>query len=308
MNIGEFLKPDDLQRAANTQSSSKLSEAAQLLLRLGEQIDTQGLNSRFYEFKNERSVEIEGIVNQILAMIQAAKTGEFEEDIILNRLGKIDEIAGIVDISGILHDPSTVHLWDACGGNGFLSMIVANLRTEVGQTSATCIDRNGKRKNTHENYRRRISPNENGLHFHESDVANVAFPNVAGRSTYCIAKHACGSATDAILAKIGAHQNPPRTAILTCCHGSINQPPPANMAVQVSPEEWKKISKIADWNMADKRTIRKIEQNTYGNIARVAMRVIDVLRASSLPVDINWRVEEALTKRMCPKNHCIVIG
>lgn len=308
MEIESFLKTEDLEIGANLSSSSRISSSAQLLFRLGERVEREGLHTRFHEFNPERLLHIEVIVKRINEMVQAARTGDFNEDIVLGRLAGIDEIAAVADIAGVLRDPEIVHIWDGCGGNGSLPLTIAYLRAGVAPTTATTIDRNNKRRSSHGNYRRLLAPNNSGFNFLNSDVGSVMYPNVEGRSTYCIAKHACGSATDGIIKKIAQQANPPKTAILTCCHGSAKNIPPEDTAVQISPSEWEQLAKIPDWNMADRRTLLKTTQRVYNSISRVAMRIMDVIRASAIQANIEWRVEEVLPQQRCPKNHCIVVG
>lgn len=214
----------------------------------------------------------------------------------------LKEIAGIAVSSGALECESDVHIHDACGGNGILSASISNLRG-THKTHSICWDRDQSCEKRHDLLRLSVGLRSKLLHFMLSNVLEADLAQIESMPTFCLSKHACGSATDIIVKKtfdLKASRTPVRTVLLTCCHGKAKDFPPFEKDT-ITFEEWNVLARTADWTQSK----NSLETQTVG---RVAMRVIDTLRVvRNSRTDLRAWVEELASPEISTKNHGIII-
>ncbi len=211
---------------------------------------------------------------------------------------KVAEIAGIGHYSGIVTEPLPVHIYDTCAGTGILAHLISRLRGEHARTTADCIESRSESVVPFEHLRNIFALGNPGIRFEHGTVQKKAFMPHPGRSTYVLAKHACGDTVTGVIE--GFSRSLPRQAtLLTCCHGKSRETPPNAARAGVSPEEWRLLVKIADWTSSSDEE-KKI-------IGRVAMRIMDGLRIIGLSSEIQACVREVANPHMSVKNQAICL-
>lgn len=217
----------------------------------------------------------------------------------------LDEIVALGLHSGALQDPSPLHIDDLCGGSGILSHGLAVLRGDHFATTTNVIDREPHHMPKFDAFARAFG-REAMSRFIPIDIKQYRIKPRYDRPTHILAKHACGAASDHILdaLKRSPAYGFSHAAILTCCHGDRREPPrlPTHLpnACSISADDWQLLLKTADW-ITD---ANHIEHRIPG---RVAMRIIDCLRAAQLPLFFHAHVKEILDADAAPKNHAIIV-
>lgn len=221
----------------------------------------------------------------------------------------LQEIVAIGLQAGVLYEPAEIHIDDACGGNGILAIGLANLRARRAlRTAGIAWERNPNRTKRHELLRHTLAKHNTDLTFVRSDVRHANLQRKPDTHTVCLAKHACGPATDAILANLATHPAllPAKTVLLTCCHGLAQNHSPFgdDPSLGITPETWRELTKTADW-------VTHPTDLDARMVGVVAMRIIDTLRARYLTLRDDFmaraRVHELLPSSVSMKNQAIVL-
>lgn len=228
--------------------------------------------------------------------------GHYVSDRNLSEIIAIGLHSGALDMHmPLLSDRAPIHIDDLCAGSGILSHSIAVLRGDPFITATNAIEREPHHIPKFEALTR-TSGREAMSRFIPIDVKQYRIKPRCDRPTYILAKHACGEASDHILDAL--RRSPPhgflRAIILTCCNGNRREPPRAPNPSVASADEWHLLLRTADWITDDNH----IEHRIPG---RVAMRIIDCLRAIQLPPFFHARVEEILDTAIAPANHAIIV-
>lgn len=313
MVIEEFLQTDFL-----AQTEAIGPEYRDFLMRMGDLASDLGCNQIFGEFepaKDQQSTEnavraLRDRINLIKASdvrrpefpVKATRLGAWKQRVGGTNNRHLRAVLGIAGTTDVLTNPDPVHVYDACCGSGILSSSIGFLRGER-KTSVTAIDRNPVHAAVNSVLSRILGGGNLDATFLAQDIRATSLAKADGLNTYCMSKHSCGPATDAIIdtvANTSEQTAPDQVALLTCCHGTTKNHIPENVSrTGLSLEDWNALVKIADWTCSANEEAR--------TIGRIAMRIVDCLRVCNLPDFLTASVAECVDRSLTQKNHCILL-
>ena len=214
------------------------------------------------------------------------------------------QIAGLAHCSGVLDVDSTssIGVHDVCSSNGRLAHSLRVLRGDA-VTRTISWELRPELRVGFEDWLDYFTPGSDTASFVNGDVENADLRRIDGLETYCLGKHACGSAVESILRSVGrlpVDQMPKITVIMTCCHGLAKSCYPfQDENVDINFEEWSTLLGMC----ATSRSYKTPEDV----IGRVSMRLADVLRSMAVPEGLHSRVVEVLPPHLSAKNHGVIL-
>ncbi len=301
-----------------------------LLLRIGDRVDTKGLAGHFDTYRGQFAQQIEDDATLMrLKLFSSLTANVFQESgepgatastraCLRRRISgtgnkKLKEVSAIGRFSGAIEDEKDIYIIDACGGVGILSTGISFLRGECHRTVADCVDISAEKSNRHFLLKKSLGNGNTGLVRRVMDINEFVPEPFSERNHYCLAKHPCGHAVDIVIGKLleTADDAFPHTTLMTCCHGAANTHFPFKNVEQqqnvfLDETDWLALTGMTNW--VDGEYCHDGGQVTQAHqlVGRVAMRLIDLQRAVVLPENLNPRVQELLPPHISSRNHGII--
>lgn len=288
MQIEDFLQYDTLQSCS--------PDIAPMRESVGELAERHGVHHVFEPFDGRENDGLLDLRRAMKDILRDASTHPHLRRYVSDR--KMAEVAGIAHHSGVVADTGSVHVYDACAGTGIVSHLISRLRGDSGRTSADCIELRQESAARFEHLRRILALGNPEIHFQNHAVGEKPFMAHEHRSTYVLAKHACGDAANDILEAL-QRSLPGKAVLLTCCHGASQKVPANALREGISAGEWRSLAQIADWTSAQE-TDKRI-------VGRAAMRAMDGLRIIGLSPGIKASVREIVDPKVSVKNQAICL-
>ncbi len=216
---------------------------------------------------------------------------------------KLREVAALALQTNVLDEPSDVFVHDACSGKGPVLTSVSVSRGEPGRTRGISWEHSEDSRFGFELLRELVAGGNPGLEFRVSAIREADLSAYGELPTYVLAKHACGNATDDVLAAVRAlplASRPRAAAVLSCCHAkAASLPQGAGELITVA--NWRRLTRHADPRKGD-------SEDPYSQtLMRVAMRIIDTIRLRALGTGVGTLCE-VLPGDVSVKNQAFVLS